>query len=276
MKVAGKNVVVYVQEGTEWKLYACATSATLDVTTDIIETSVSGQGKFATYLPTKNSFTGTLEGVTSLEESGKLSLSDLRAKQLAHTILKLRYQRSDGTNLYTEEGSFIITNSTDVGSYDDMNQFTIQAQGTGALSEVASSETPVPFEYRYGWIGIDTVNSGSGYTPLTEQDFMDSLENVFSDGAEYSGDGADLNDNVIIEDFNNTTDKVMFLQVPKTQDVFTMWSEKNNPFQQNQPIDQEYNYGSGSVWFVSEIEEGKWTYITYVQTTFSNEITFSR
>lgn len=159
MKVLGKNVVIFIYDGGVWKLYACAKSATLNVHTDYIETSVAGQGYFATYLPTKNSFTGTLEGVTSLQETGMLSLPDLRAKQLNHTTLLMRYQRTDQAgNLYTDEGSFFITNSSDVGSFDDMNLFSIELQGTGILTPIFTPVTPYPpsgnFGNRYEYTGV--------------------------------------------------------------------------------------------------------------------------
>ena len=113
MKVTGKNVVILIKVGLEYKLYACATSATLNVATEVIETSVSGTGKFATFAPTKNSFTGTLEGVTTLEEDSMLSLKDLREKQLNQEVLTILFQRSAGTSTYTDQGDFIITGSSD-------------------------------------------------------------------------------------------------------------------------------------------------------------------
>jgi hypothetical protein len=278
MKVQGKNVVIFIQQGTDWVLYACATSATLSVKTDLIETSVSGQGKFATFLPTKNSFTGTLEGVTSLEEAGKLSLPELRKKQLNQEILKLRYQRSDGTNLYTEEGSFYITSSDDVGSFDDMNIFTINAQGTGALSEV-SSNTPAPvgFSFNYGSSEIDTVivPGFTGAVFPTEDQFIQSVDTVFANGQELTGSEPNTGDNVKIVDFGSTGDKVRFLQMPESEPFFTRWSEENNPFQQNQPIDQSFDFLTGNVWFRSE-RNGMPLYMTYPQTSFTGAIIFSR
>jgi hypothetical protein len=278
MKVQGKNVVVFVQVGSDWVLYACATSATLEVITDVIETSVSGQGKFATFLPTKNSFTGVLEGVTSLEEAGKLSLPDLRAKQIAQEVLKLRYQRSDGTNLYTEEGSFYITSSSDVGSFDDMNLFTIQLRGTGALSEVASgSTTPVAFSYDYGSTDINTVTTpGFGSLFPSEQDFIDSVDAVFTAGDEITGSEPNTGDNVTIENFGSESDdRVRFIQMPSGEALFTKWSEEGNPFQQDQPIDSSFDPSSPNVWFKS-VRDGNPIYMTYSQTIFTGAITFSR
>jgi hypothetical protein len=102
MKVKGDNVVVYIFDGGLWKPYVCATSAELNVNTEFIETSVSGAGLWATYTPTKNSFTITLSGVVSLNETGSLGLPDLRQKQIAQETLLMRFQRTDESgNSYT-------------------------------------------------------------------------------------------------------------------------------------------------------------------------------
>lgn len=153
MKVKGDNCVVYLFDGI-WKLYVCATNCELNVATDFIETSVSGAGLWASFKPTKNSFTLTLSGVVSLNETGTLGLPDLRQKQVSHEILLMRYQRTDeGGNVYTDELNFFITNSTDSGSFDGMNIFNIQGQGTGAITQIFTPVVPVPvgagLVYRY-------------------------------------------------------------------------------------------------------------------------------
>lgn len=277
MKVQGKNVVIFIQQGTDWLLYACATSATLDVKTDVVETSVSGQGKFATFLPTKNSFTGILEGVTSLEEPGMFSLQELRSKQLAQELLKLRYQRSDGVNLYTEEGSFYITSSTDVGSFDGMNLFTINAQGTGALSEVASTPTPpAAFTFEYGATELDTVvTDGLGTLFPTEAQFLSSVDDAFTAGTEQTGTEPNTGDNIEVATFGNTTDKVVFVEYPSTEAVFTKWSIEGDPFQQNQPIDPAYTLTTGNLFF-SSTRGSDHIIIAYRQTTFGGKLILSR
>ena len=109
----------------------------LDVSTATIETSVSGSGAWATFLPTKHSWTGSMDGVVTLSEVNKLSLADLRSRQYARTLLLLRFQRTatDGT-VYTEQGNAYITDSSDTGAYGGVNSFTIQLQGTGPLVQI--------------------------------------------------------------------------------------------------------------------------------------------
>jgi predicted secreted protein len=277
MKVTGKNVVVFVKVGADWKLYACATSASLTLNTDIIETSVSGNGKFASFLPTKNSFTGELDGVTTLDEDSMLSLSDLRAKQIAQEILLLKFQRTAGTSTYISQGNFIITESNDTGDYNDMNVFKISLQGTGDLSENIGESTDVPFDYYYGSTDIDTVvDPGAPTLFPSESDFIDSVDDVFTASDELTATAANTGDNITIASFGGvTSDRVKFLQVPAAEAPFLFWSEVGNPFQQNQPIDASFNILSGNVWFKTD-RDGDSLYMTYVQTYFTGAIIFSR
>ena len=276
MKVLGKNVVVLAKQGSEWVLYACATSATLNVTTDIIETSVSGNGRFKSFLPTADSFTGTLEGVTSFEPDGKLSLQDLRKKQIDHELLRIKFQRSvDPENVYSEEASFYITSSSDVGSYDGMNNFTIEMQGTGILSVGDNQiDPPVTFDYYYGFGQLSTINTGDPETLPVEADYADTVNDAF-DAEDYQTGTAVTGANIIIDDFGNTSDKCVFLNYPKTESKFIYWDEEDNPLQQNQPIDQEFVLGSDNVFFISE-RASVFGIVSYSQTSFNGKITFHR
>lgn len=134
--LADLSSVVYAAPNTFQSrvTYGCALSVTLNLVTDFIETSVSGTGNFATFLPTKNSFTGTLDGLTSLEEPNMLSLADLRSKQINQELLTMEYELTDeGGNVYTEAASFYISSSSFTGSFDDMSHFSVELRGTGVL-----------------------------------------------------------------------------------------------------------------------------------------------
>lgn len=163
MIVTGDNVVVYIFDGGVWKLYVCASSCELNVSTEIVETSVSGNGLWASFLPTKNSFTVTLSGVVSLNVTGALTLPELRQKQVTHQALLMRFQRTDlAENVYADEATFFITNSTDTGAYDGINTFNITGQGTGAITQIFTPTVPVPvgsslvYRYEYTASGSET------------------------------------------------------------------------------------------------------------------------
>ncbi len=134
--VKGSDFIGFIFDSGEWKPYVCATSISLNVTTDIIETSVTGTGLWAAYKPTKNSFTGSISGLVDLNESGSLDYSDLQTLQFNQTIFQMQFQRTDQDgNVYTTYGSFFITGSSDTGSFDGVNTFSITLQGTGVLMQ---------------------------------------------------------------------------------------------------------------------------------------------
>lgn len=169
MKVRGENVVLFIYDGGVWLGYACATSMSLNLTTDFIETSVSGTGTFATFLPTKDSWGLSIEGIVALQESGMLSLADLRQRQLSHSILLMRFQRTaDGGEVYTDEGSFYISNSSDSGSFDGMQTFTIEGKGSGVITQIFTPQPLTPPDAiqveRYEYTGVGSEYS---FVPLS-------------------------------------------------------------------------------------------------------------
>ena len=134
MIVRGSNVIVLINVASTWTPYACAVGATFNVVTDMIETSVSGTGLFATFLPTKHSFTISMQGIVSLEQPAKLSLADLRKKQLNQDKLQIRFQRTDDAgNDYSEECYGYISSSSDTGTFDGVQTFSIEIRGTGLI-----------------------------------------------------------------------------------------------------------------------------------------------
>jgi len=169
MKVYGDNAVLFFYDGGVWKLYACDKTVELDVQTETIETSVTGSGKWASFEPTKHSYTGSMDGVVSLNEIGKLSLPDLRQRQYAGTkmLLRFQYTATDGT-VYTEEGNFFITGSTSTGTFNAVSVFSIKLQGTGPLTQVFTPVTTInPGKVkRYPQVGSTAPASG-GETVIT-------------------------------------------------------------------------------------------------------------
>lgn len=145
MNVQGKNFVLYVYDGGVWIGYACSLSMSYEITTEFIETSVSGTGKNATFLPTKNSFTASADGIVGLNIIGMLTYPDLQQRQLAHQLLLCRFEETDDAgNVYTKEGSMYISNSTETGSYDGMDNFSIQLRGTGEITQVFTAQPVTP------------------------------------------------------------------------------------------------------------------------------------
>lgn len=133
VNVYGKDVTIRIFQEGLWRLYACAQSCSLTVSTSTVETSTTGSGIWSTFKAQKHSWSGTIEGVVNLD-TGNLRLSDLRALQIAMTEIEIRYERVDASgNGYTDAGIGIIVNSSDTGAMDDVATFSIEIQGTGEL-----------------------------------------------------------------------------------------------------------------------------------------------
>ena len=135
--VKGRNVTVFkfVPGPNTWVPYACARSCSFSLDTDSIETSITGAGAFRTFLPRANSFTGSLEGITQLEMANRLSIADLMALQIAHTIMLLRFEDiNDDGDAFIKEAMFFITNTTQTASFDNVATFSVALQGTGGLT----------------------------------------------------------------------------------------------------------------------------------------------
>lgn len=141
-RVRGKNVAVFIYDGGTWKLYACGRECTLNRVTDFIETSVSGSGKFKTFRTTWNSFTGEITGVQHINKSGMINLADFDTLWQGQTKLLMRFQRtSDAGAVYTSEASFFISQLSDTGPYKDAATYTVNLQGTGGITNIASPTT---------------------------------------------------------------------------------------------------------------------------------------
>ena len=64
--VNGKNVTVRIYDNGAYRLYACATSCSISVSTSTVETSVTGSGNWASFMPQKHSWSGSLDGMANL------------------------------------------------------------------------------------------------------------------------------------------------------------------------------------------------------------------
>lgn len=159
--VNGLNAIGFIYDGGLWKLAVCAKNISINESTAYIKTSVSGSGKDETVAMTENSATATIDGLVSLNESGKISLPELKLKQRSQVKFLFRYQLTarDGT-LYTEESYFFITSSTVSGSYDGVATYSVEMRRTGSATIIttptASVITTKDMRYPYSGIGGET------------------------------------------------------------------------------------------------------------------------
>jgi len=135
--VLGDNAIVYIYDGGLWKLYACGTTCSFTTTTEFLETSVPLSGKNRTYIPTFNSFTGSISGLVHLNIVNTLALPDLRAKQLNHEKLLIRFQRTaNDATTYIDECYAYISSVSDDAPTGGVNTFTVELRGTGAITQI--------------------------------------------------------------------------------------------------------------------------------------------
>ena len=185
--VKGKNVTVFKFDDSidVWVPYACARACTFSLDTDTIETSITGSGKFKTLLPRSNSFNGSLDGVTQLMKENHLSIADLMALQLAHTIMLMRFEDiSDDGDVFTKEAMFFITNCTQTASFDNVATFSVALQGTGPLTLIY---TPTPIIQGIMYREEFTLLAGETDITVPEVDGV-TLENIIGvglDGYDY-------------------------------------------------------------------------------------------
>ena len=135
--VNGKNVSLLIHNNGSYKLYACGTSCAISLSTSTIETSVTGSGNWASFMPQKHSWSGTLDGVINLDAGNYLTLYDLMVLQIAKTLLVVQFQyiAEDGDELDLN-GSCYIINSSSSGEVSNVASFSIEIQGSGALVPV--------------------------------------------------------------------------------------------------------------------------------------------
>lgn len=142
--IKGENCVFYVFDDGQWKPLICARSGTFNTSADTIETSITGSGNWRTYEYTSLTWTANFEGLIYLDGVNELTASDLRAYQFSRTKILLRFTRTDTSgNVYTDEGTAIITSVNDSGDYNSVQNFSVEMKGTGPLVIVF---TPTPID----------------------------------------------------------------------------------------------------------------------------------
>lgn len=139
----GAVILFYSTLTDSWVPYGCARTGAIDVTTDFIEVTGLRSGKFRDFLPTVNSFTGTLEGLHNLNTPGLVSIADLQTKELTHQVLLIRFDyTSEQGDHYVLEGNFYISSSRINNSFDNVSTFSVDLKGTGELTQQYTA-TPI-------------------------------------------------------------------------------------------------------------------------------------
>ena len=132
--VNGKNVRLLIYDNSRYRLYACATSCSISISTSVVETSVTGSGQWASFMPQKHGWSGTLDGVVNLDDPDNLTLEELIGLQIAKTKIVVRFENIDEAgNQNALGGEAYIIASSSTGDVNNVSTFSVEIQGTGAL-----------------------------------------------------------------------------------------------------------------------------------------------
>lgn len=138
----GAVVLFYSALADAWVPYGCARSGDINISTEFIESTIKGNGVWSNFRPTKNNFTGSIEGLHNLETPGLLSIADLLAFQFAQTKLLMRFDyTSEAGNSHVLECNFYISAARINHSFDNVSTFNVDFRGTGIITQ---SFTPTP------------------------------------------------------------------------------------------------------------------------------------
>jgi predicted secreted protein len=129
-KIAGKDVILYiVVSASPEVLQAIGCSRTCVLTTNAVTAGVStvGSGIYSEFKALSINWTASIDGLATFGEN--MTLAALRAYQFALQPVAIVY--TEGSTDYTGYG--IITSVVSTGNYNDVENYSVQIQGTGEL-----------------------------------------------------------------------------------------------------------------------------------------------
>jgi TP901-1 family phage major tail protein len=135
--VRGLDILILVESTTTPDTYVTVggqRGATLSENTETIETTHKQTGGYKTFLPSFAEWTISADGVYISDDTAYQMVVDAMRNK---TIVKVRWQEN-GTAIV--EGDAIITSRELEGAYDSEATYSLELQGTGAITEVP--ETP--------------------------------------------------------------------------------------------------------------------------------------
>lgn len=133
--VYGQDVIINVEISGEFYTIGCARSCTFDMSRDTIETSTTGSGQFRTYIGGPLAFSGTLEGLTFIQDSlgSTYDIGRLYQDIQSNTPFSIKYYEADVDNTYflQKECNVIIESISETASFDNVVTFNVNFKGTG-------------------------------------------------------------------------------------------------------------------------------------------------
>ena len=128
--------LLFYDSGTsEYIIYICSRADVIDSTTNFIETSITGNGAWATYVPAGMGWTARIDGLVSLSKTDNpITIGQLLEFRDNRTRLQVQFELhdDDGNFLYQSGYAYIETCNV-TRSFDNVPTFSITLKGDGAL-----------------------------------------------------------------------------------------------------------------------------------------------
>jgi uncharacterized protein (TIGR02145 family) len=137
-KVNGKDAILYKYNETtlDWVPFGCARSITLDISREMVETSITGNGVFKTYVPGAGSVSGTIEGLVfiSLDSPTLITMKEVYDLIINGTTFNIKYYERDFTfqTYLQKELTVLLESLNETASFDNMVTFSANFRGVGA------------------------------------------------------------------------------------------------------------------------------------------------
>lgn len=155
--VQGKDIILKIQRTGVFYPVACNASCSLNIDTDMLETTFYDDGSFKAFIPSKHNM--TLEGSGPIFFDDNLIISDLISLQLARTLIQWEFTLvARSTTTITYSGSGYISHSDMDGSMPNSNcNYSIQVSGAPTITATSGSGSVTVHDAYYTATGGETT-----------------------------------------------------------------------------------------------------------------------
>jgi predicted secreted protein len=137
-KVSGSDVVLFINVAAVDVPLACARSITFDIANELIETSITGNGSYRTYIPGALEWSGSIEGLVFIYKDviDKVGLGQIYDFITTKQAITLTWYEQDieGVTFLQKTGTGYIESVNETSSFDNMVTFTCNFRGTGSIT----------------------------------------------------------------------------------------------------------------------------------------------
>jgi hypothetical protein len=169
--VLGENVILRAldEDSGDYLPFLCSTTCSLQVTTELIDTTATTNGKYNAYLPTFTDASLSLSGITYIERDGTegFTVFDTTTEQLRNSGLNIEMSFTDQQGRTRSIRMFVfITNTVINGDVEDFSDWELELQASGGY-EIENFITPTTSEVRT----VEYLATG-GETSFTDPDLV--------------------------------------------------------------------------------------------------------